>query len=107
MHRGKGLFTVKGDIGFMGRDIPRSCLTLLRTEEIVEDKLAKLNLKRKGPTKKEPVISKRHRSYQKAQAVARLQEEAVSSCPIQHDVHAKNHAIVVSNASQSKIIVFC
>lgn len=63
----------------MGRNIPRSCLKLLRWEEAAEDRRAKVDWARSGGApKQEPQVSRRQRSYQKAQAEARRQEEAVS-----------------------------
>ena len=95
MPRGKGLFTVKGDVGFMGRDMPRSCLKLLRYEEQKGDAhsdgvsgsgsragggglRARLRQQAEEEEPEKVVkVSKRHISYRKAQEVARLQEVKV------------------------------
>ena len=81
--RGKGLFTVKGEMGFMARDVPRSCLRLLRSDEVLEENEAKANLnsrfgRKKGAVEKAIKMSRRERSYQKALEVVHLQHKAVS-----------------------------
>lgn len=68
MKRGLGLFTVKGDLGYMARDVPRSSLQLLRAEEGLEEALS--------PVSRQEKVPKRLQSYRKAQAVARRQQEA-------------------------------
>ena len=94
--RGKGLFTVKGDVGFMGRDLPRSCLQLLRCEQTAPGPEAAraLGRRRKGAVEKEVKLSRRHRSYLKAQEVARRQEQAVSLCHI----HSHSHIVAYCTA---------
>jgi hypothetical protein len=72
---GKGLFTVKGDQGNVARGVPRRFLQLLRTEESLDEKL------KKGSTQRKVIkVSRRQRSYQKAQLVAKELEKAVSIC---------------------------
>lgn len=105
--RGKGLFTVKGDVGFLGRDIPRSCLQLLRHEDLQggedgsgagSNSSLRARLSKKAGAggeagEKVAKVSKRHVSYQKAQEVARQQDLKVGGgqefcrCCISAHVH--------------------
>ena len=75
------MYIVKGEMGFFARDISRSHLRLLRSDEVLEEKKEPESLRRiarrKGAVEKPVKLSKRDRSYRKAQEEIRRQDQAV------------------------------